>query len=117
MHRLIVMIPTLLMLIGISACSDEELRPIAPGMPQPDEATITGENDPVAAACASEGALYNPQRVLVTRSPEWGTIWRADFTAVTDGASSEWRFVCWSNGRLLRPLEMFDTSQSIPPLP
>jgi hypothetical protein len=117
MYRVRRTLPAILLFSAISACADRELPPIPPGAPQQGEVTISGEDDPVAEACSSEGVVHNPQRVLITHSREWGTIWRGDFVASTEGQPLWWRFVCWSNGRLLRPLEMFDPSQSIPPLP
>jgi len=117
MCRHLALVSTVLLLTSVAACSDREPVPIPPTAPQASEVAVSGESDPVSEECASEGTLHKPGRVLVTRSPEWGTIWRADFTVPTDEASPRWRFVCWKDGRLLRPLEMPDPSQSIPPLP
>jgi hypothetical protein len=52
--------------------------------PQPDETVISGKNDPVAADCAAIEAPWTKWmderivKVLITRSPKYGTIWRAD---------------------------------------
>lgn len=64
-------------------------------------------------------------RSMVTQSPRWGVVWRADIAPATD--PSTWmRESCWraphanSNGHVMfssRPLQMFDESKSIGPLP
>ena len=105
------------------ACTSPEPTATPPGAPQKDEMIISGEDDPVSIQCAGDyGGVGRtpgrgtPRRILVTSNPQWGTVWRAD-AAPLDDPGSLWRIVCWKNGALLRPLEMSDASQSIPPLP
>lgn len=105
------------------ACTSPDLPPVPPGAPQQNETVISGEDDPVSIQCSGDfGNMWtrpgqeNPRRVLVTNAPEWGTIWRSD-AAPSDDPGHLWRIVCWKQGALLRPLQMLDASQSIPPLP
>jgi hypothetical protein len=96
-----------------------------PAAPQQDETVIDGIDDAVAKACADRAGRITRDlnltelRVVITKNQRWGTIWRADhsFPHAPNERPFLWRTVCWSDGTLERPLEMFDSSQSIPPLP
>jgi hypothetical protein len=110
-------------ILSTAACTSPPLPPIPPDAPQGGETVVSGEEDAVAIQCAGDfdGSWTapepgNPRRVLVTSNPEWGTVWRAD-AAPYDEPGNLWRVVCWKNGALIRPLEMTDAAQSIPPLP
>jgi len=60
-------------------------------------------------------------RKVVSQNPQYGVVWRADI-AVAGDSSTPFRMTCWRiPGRpdysfFLRPLQMFDPSESIPPL-
>jgi hypothetical protein len=123
MQRIIGFTITLLNVTCAWAASD--LPPMPAPAPQKDEVAISGENDLVATRCRkNEGELWNklgltPLRVVITKSPMWGTIWRSDaaFPTFAPGESPIlFRTVCWEKGVLERPLVMFDPSQSIPRL-
>jgi hypothetical protein len=110
-------------ILSTAACTSPPLPPIPPDAPQGGETVVSGEEDAVAIQCAGDfdGSWTapgpgNPRRVLVTSNAEWGTVWRAD-AAPYDEPGNLWRVVCWKNGALIRPLEMTDAAQSIPPLP
>ena len=95
-----------------------------PDAPQKDENVINGSNDDVARKCADMSAKLTTLlgaktlRVIVTKSPRWGTVWRADTAhPLADGDPPMlMRTVCSKSFVLERPLEMFDPSKSIPPL-
>lgn len=113
----------LVVILSTAACTTPPLPPIPPDAPQGSETVISGEDDAVTIQCAGDfdgtwaaPGPQNPRRVLVTSNAEWGTVWRAD-AAPYDEPGRLWRVVCWKNGALIRPLEMTDASQSIPPLP
>jgi len=55
-------------------------------------------------------------RFVITTSEKHGEVWRAD-GASRDHPPILSRYVCSRDGALIRPLEMFDPTQSIPPLP
>ena len=81
--------------------------------------------DRVAIRCAemndevNSGTGAKLLREVVTRSWRWGTIYRADSAASMgpDDPPMLWRTVCSKRGVLMRPLEMFDPRENIPPLP
>lgn len=85
--------------------------------PAADEAIVAVSDDPVAARCRHAAEWESVARdarivrTLITRSPEWGLIWRAD---IGNGGEVE-RFTCTSNTSSLRPLIAGD--EPIPPLP
>lgn len=97
--------------------SDPGGEKFPPAAPASDEAVLAGDADPVAQRCAglaerlAIGSDSRVVRVMVTRSPDWGTIWRADLAAA--GRPME-RFTCTENTSASRPLEMGD--ESVPPL-
>ena len=74
-------------------------------------------DDPVVARCRHAAEVQSVARdarivrTLVTRSPEWGLIWRADIGK----AGEVERFTCTSNTSSSRPLRAGD--DPIPPLP
>jgi len=96
--------------------------PMSPGM----EARMTTDPTGVVAHClmvqqplAKRGLKIVHQ--LISRNAAYGVVWRADL-AGPDGDAAEMRFVCWkipgsvNYSFLAQPLQMFDPSQSIPPL-
>jgi hypothetical protein len=93
--------------------------------PEKDETTISGQYDKVAQQCADSvnnlaSAIGSTiLRTVVTRSPRWGTIFRADTSHMPTGSTKPilTRTVCMKDFDLVRPLEMFDPSKSIPLLP
>ena len=109
---------------GAVIVADPSLPPMPADAPAPDETPLATADDPVVLKCAKfaetldRGTGTQRIKVVVTRSPRWGTVWRADsaFPAAGDEPPGLWRTVCWTGGVLERPLQMFDPSQSIPPL-
>ena len=93
--------------------------------PQKDEIAISGAGDSQATKCASYEAGMQRRlkltllKVVVTKSPGWGTIWRADTAFPIKKAGERpivFRTTCWKGSIEERPLEMFDPKASIPPL-
>lgn len=95
--------------------SDPGSERFPPHVPARDEVVLAGTADPVAQRCAEIAERFTISadsrivRVLVTRSPEWGTIWRADLGGGDQPAE---RFTCTSNTSSSGPL-----GDEIPPLP
>jgi len=96
---------------------------MAPDAPGPDEKPISGASDAVAENCAKSQARAAKAlhetilKVRITHSPRYGTIWRADTTSpLIGGYRFVSRTVCWKGMEVIRPLDMFDPSKSIPPL-
>ncbi len=107
---------------------DSSERPIAPPPDPGSETRIDADSSGVAAKCDQiigkelSELGWKLQRKIVTRSPKWGVVWRAD--TVTTAPDSLFRETCWSRtGRLsgistaTQPLEMFDPKASLQPLP
>jgi hypothetical protein len=94
---------------------------MAPDAPGPDEKPISGASDAVAENCAKSHARMAKSlhetilKVRITHSPRYGTIWRAD---TESPPMSGYRFVsrtiCWKGMEVIKPLDMFDKSKSIP---
>jgi hypothetical protein len=96
---------------------------LAPDAPGPDEKPISGASDAVAENCAKSQARQakalheTTLKVRITHSPRYGTIWRADTESPPmAGYRFVSRTVCWKGMEVVRPLDMFDKSKSIPPL-
>jgi hypothetical protein len=95
-----------------------------PVAPLADERIIDGKGDPVASDCASseierlKSSHAKVRKIVITRSPKWGTIWRADAVVPTDldGQPMLERTVCTEHLVVERPLVMLDPKKSIPPL-
>jgi hypothetical protein len=92
-------------------------------IPQKEERPISGKDDPVAGQCAERARKSADMlgdrilRVVVTQTPRWGTVWRADSAHPMPGAAPTlWRTVCWKDASFVRPLQMFDKTKNIPPL-
>ena len=101
--------------------------PAAPGA----EARVASDASGIAAKCESgerqmaDRLGWRLVRAMVTRNADWGVVWRADIAP--DADPSTWmRESCWQPRRAaargsitvsVRPLRMFDKSQSIEPLP
>lgn len=89
-----------------------------PPAPEPDETIAVAADDAVTRRCAdiadrlAIGAGAEVIRVLITRSPEWGTIWRADMAG---GDDPETRFTCTETTSSSEPLE--GASERLPALP
>jgi hypothetical protein len=80
--------------------------------PEADERIMSGKGDPVAIECASDDETMRHRvrgkllKVVVTHSPKWGTIWRADVSVphapppvpsslrTTPGVAGPWRVIC-----------------------
>lgn len=109
---------------GTIGADDEPLEP----PPDPGtEPRVTDDASGLAAACEtdarklSSGLNWPIIRHVVARSPKWGVVWRADVAPQRD-ASTWFRDTCWRGPKggitfASQPLEMFDKSQSIKPLP
>jgi len=95
-----------------------------PDAPEAGEELAAADIDPVATRCAAYADAVRERtgvkllKVVITTSPRWGTVWRADsaFPGSPGAAPNLWRTVCWDGGVLERPLQMFDPRQSIPAL-
>lgn len=89
-----------------------------PAVPAAEEVAAVGDADATARWCAdlaerrTIASDSRIERVLITRSPEWGTIWRAD---IGGGDRPAERFTCTSNTSASQPLDMGDGP--VPPLP
>jgi len=109
--------------LGIGAADDDIARPdlfdgqLPPAAPAAGEVVLPSSSDPVVKRCADVAERWTIAadskvlRVLITKSAEWGTIWRAD---IAGGDRPAERFTCTSRSTSSRPLEGKDT---IPPLP
>jgi len=92
-----------------------------PDAPASDEVQIVTLIDPNVKACvkSAEGIIRNVGatvvRAVITRSPRYGEVWRAD-SATHEPSPILFRYVCSKARLLVRPLQMFDPKQSIPPL-
>ncbi len=94
---------------------------MAPDAPGPDEKPISGASDAVAENCAKSQARMAKAlhetilKIRITHSPRYGTIWRADTEShPMAGYRFVSRAVCWKGMEVIRPLDMFDPSKSIP---
>ena len=102
---------------GFAEGSDPGGERFPPAAPASEEVVLAGKADPVVQRCAGLAerlAIASDSRVvqvMITKSPDWGTIWRADLEAA--GRPME-RFTCTENTSASRPLEMGD--ESVPPL-
>jgi hypothetical protein len=114
------MIPAWLVLAAGTA-----LPPMPPDAPDKTEIVISGVGDVVAIRCAKNAAVMGKHlkttqlKVVVTRSPRWGTIWRQDVAFPVDHPGDRpiiFRTVCCKDIENIRPLEMFDPKASIGPL-
>jgi hypothetical protein len=109
--------------LGIGTADDDTARPdpsdlrFPPPAPGAEELVLPSSSDPVVRRCADSAERWTIAadtrvlRVLITKSPEWGTIWRAD---IAGGDRPAERFTCTSDSTSSRPLAGEDT---IPPLP
>jgi hypothetical protein len=92
-----------------------------PDVPQKDEVFST-DRDPIVVRCAGylDKAIHRLHwRIIKTRTvrnPQWGTIWRADLDTLAPGRPILFRYICTGKATVMRPLEMFDSRASIPPL-
>jgi hypothetical protein len=80
---------------------------------QPDgETPVLGPASPEVARCISYLRLVTSRthqhidRSLVTQSPRWGTIFRADISTAEDGTIVSARFVCPTGGPGPHPVEI-----------
>lgn len=95
--------------------SDVRMPPETPGA---DEVAVSGSSDPVARRCADSAERYTIAeesriiRVLVTRSPQWGIVWRAD---IGGGDRPMMRFTCSATSTSYRPADLGEGG--IAPLP
>lgn len=102
---------------------DEELGDLSndqfpPAAPAPDEVVQSSSDDPSVQNCVDAAerltiaAGSHVARVLITQSPEWGTIWRADFEG---GFQGPVRFTCTARTSSSQPMDM--PGESVSPLP
>ena len=114
---------------AVGANARPRLTAMPPANPDGAERPQPGANDPITAKCENyaattremglrEGLQRRVVKVVITTSPRWGTIWRADSEVKlsTEDASSLWRTVCWKGGVLERPVTMFDPGEDVPVL-
>ena len=113
---------------GVIGVDDQPLEP----PPNPGtEPRLSRDTSGVAAKCEAQGRKMASRpgwtfvRSVVTRNAQWGVVWRADIAPQADRAT--WfRDSCWGVTGIRgdegisfssRPLEMFDQSKNIKPLP
>jgi len=100
------------------------IQDMAPDSPGPDETIISGASDAVAENCAKSAERLAKDlgstivNIRITRSPRYGTIWRADTSHFYPEIKKliVTRTICWKGMEVLRPLSMFDPSKNTPPL-
>ena len=86
--------------------------------PAADEEILSSSADPVVQHCADMVERMTIAgdsrivRILITRSPEWGVIWRADLAG---GALPPQRVMCSTAMTSIQPLDL--GGETIPPLP
>jgi hypothetical protein len=86
------------------------------------ETIVLADPDRILAKCeqwgrqAAGGGGFEITRVQIRHDAKWGILWRADVVS-RRRYGGVFRFVCTSKVSLIRPLQMFDPAQSIPPLP
>jgi hypothetical protein len=101
-------------------------NPLGPPPSPGSEPRLTTDRTGVVAHCDMVGRVLGKRGMkvvgkLVSQNSEYGVVWRADMTAA-GYPQSQSRLICWKipggSGYSLFdcPLEMFDPSQSIPPL-
>jgi hypothetical protein len=108
---------------------DANDRPIMPPGDPGSETPISSDPSGVAAYCEqmivkeAPAMSWTIRRRLVTRSEQWGVVWRADVVP-KDYPESPFRQTCWrwkgrkpGYGISAQPLEMFDPKASLKPLP
>ena len=89
-----------------------------PAVPTSGEAIVAERDDPVVQRCADMAERLTiatdaaVRRVLVTRSQEWGIIWRGD---IVGGDQPPTRFTCTATTSSSRPMDGPD--ETIPALP
>jgi hypothetical protein len=89
-----------------------------PQGPAADEVVLPDSNDPVVGQCIEAAEIQMApenlriERRLITRSPQWGIIWRADMRR-PDGITA--RFTCTARSRSYRQVDF--GAAGIPPLP
>ena len=110
---------------GLSVDANGQL--VAPPSDPGDESRIATDPSGVAAKCEAVQSFFDARlhshvvRAVISRSERWGVVWRADY-AVGAAPSNMWRTICWEApgekqvSIVLRPLRMFDPSQSVKPL-
>jgi hypothetical protein len=109
---------------GLLGPDEQPLEPPAdPGA----EPRLADDSSSVVAHCEmafrdmNKRLAWTTLRVVISRNPQWGVVWRAD-VAPSDDPDSTFRNICWRRrghpGIALetRPLMMFDPAQSIGPL-
>ena len=93
------------------------------------ELRLAADPSGVAARCAardgevSSRGHWKTVTTVISQSPKWGTVWRAD-VMTGDGADSMFREICWRPPRsthgevavTIQPLQMFDPARSLAPL-
>ena len=100
--------------------------PLGPPPSPGTEARLSSDTTGVAAHCQAVQQQFAKRglkavRQVLSQNAQYGVVWRADLVG-PDGDGAAMRLTCWRiPGRadysiLARPLQMFDPSESIPPL-
>ena len=102
-------------------------QPLEPPADPGTEPRLTDDTPSVVAHCEMAFRDMNKRlswatlRVVISRNPKWGVVWRAD-VAPSDDLDSIFRNTCWRRpghhgfAFSTRPLDMFDPAASIGPL-
>jgi len=107
--------------------NQEPLEP--PGSPRTEPRLSSDPSGVVAQCLASANPLttkagWTIERTVVSQNPQYGVVWRAD-VVTRDHPNIPSRVICWrlsgerAGGKVMfevRPLQMFDPSQSVGPL-
>ena len=108
----------------LSACAaPADKRATPPAAPQAEEQAVKGGGDLVAVRCEqyavdlTRSLAWDRLHSVMTTSPRWGTILRADYAAGAGRTPMLWRFICWDKFIVLRPHQMPDPSENLSPLP
>jgi hypothetical protein len=100
--------------------SPADMPPYSPVAEAPDD---HGDQTTPAECAASARDLVETRlhgridRVLITVTSRWGTVWRADFTTTSGGQAQHFRFVCTQSAIAVSPMQMADPTGNIAPLP
>jgi len=107
-------------LIFAAAIAVQQQPPFAPDNT---ETVISGDHDSIANRCVEDQKIMQTVtdqtvlKVVITKSPIWGTLWRADISnAKGPPPGVVFRSVCWSGGTLVRLLDMGGPEAILPPL-
>ena len=100
------------------------LPPMPPDAPDKTETIISGVGDAVASRCSAAEAVRGKRlkttqlKVVVTKSPKWGTIWRQDVAFPVDHPGDQpiiFRTICSKDVEVVRPLRCLTPKRASAP--